>query len=571
MSIDADNNQEPDYALYSNNTVDRPAVPPTRYDFIAQVPLGMSSHLHGSVHYPNIPIYKPHGWFEITETSISRAAQFEIESNNFDSSDDDTRNYRCIINGGYYTQMVRSRANPCTKLKYYQIGGKAYIKEFYPGNHSAESKTNTLVPVNVTGGEIEQCFMTGYGKGKAYGKNIYFWCAGGRIHKFLGAYMEPPVETSSNTGDNPGTVNLTAKIDHARIYRFFGGGTTSKARITGTINVTVNNSFVDFYCGGPEFGDMEPGMTVTTTADTTTFREYYGAGFGGTAISYTNDKDVTTRFNSKPTWTNFSYNSDYFSQCYLNSSNTVGRLDYKAGYGIGNCYKYEYILHSRGYAVVERFYTGYASFSLAKTGSVTNTLTNCTVERSFYGAGCQGTVDGTVTSTLTDCTIGRSAFGGGYKAVSNQVEVYSATQTNPLSTYYGEGSVFSDFGPIPPSSETYTWEQGTQQQQNMADAANHIFYTSKDITLNDLGNVTGDITITLNGNTTVNGNVFGGGNESKSLSNTLVEILEHTKVLGNIYGGGNMGVVGGNTKVVVNGQSNNNGQGTGSGNNPNND
>ena len=571
MSIDADNNQEPDYALYSNNTVDRPAVPPTRYDFIAQVPLGMSSHLHGSVHYPNIPIYKPHGWFEITETSISRAAQFEIESNNFDSSDDDTRNYRCIINGGYYTQMVRSRANPCTKLKYYQIGGKAYIKEFYPGNHSAESKTNTLVPVNVTGGEIEQCFMTGYGKGKAYGKNIYFWCAGGRIHKFLGAYMEPPVETSSNTGDNPGTVNLTAKIDHARIYRFFGGGTTSKARITGTINVTVNNSFVDFYCGGPEFGDMEPGMTVTTTADTTTFREYYGAGFGGTAISYTNDKDVTTRFNSKPTWTNFSYNSDYFSQCYLNSSNTVGRLDYKAGYGIGNCYKYEYILHSRGYAVVERFYTGYASFSLAKTGSVTNTLTNCTVERSFYGAGCQGTVDGTVTSTLTDCTIGRSAFGGGYKAVSNQVEVYSATQTDPLSTYYGESSVFSDFGPIPPSSETYTWEQGAQGHSNTADEANHKLYTGTNVTLTDLGNVTGNIKITLNGNTTVNGNVFGGGNESKSLSNTLVEILGRTKVFGNIYGGGNMGVVGGNTKVVVNGQSNNNGQGSGSGNNPNND
>ena len=68
----------------------------------------------------------------------------------------------------------------------------------------------------------------------------------------------------------------------------------------------------------------------------------------------------------------------------------------------------------------------------------------------------------------------------------------------------------------------------------------------------------------------INGNVFGGGNESKSLANTLVEILEHTKVLGNIYGGGNMGLVGGNTKVVVNGQPGS-GQGTGSGNNPNND
>ena len=575
MSIDADNNQEPDYALYSNNTQDRPPVPPTRYDFLAQIPLGMSSHLHGSVHYPNIPIYKPHGWFEITETSISRAAQFEIESNNFDSSDGDTRNYRCIINGGYYTQMVRSRANPCTKLSYYQIGGKAYIKEFYPGNHSAESKTNTLVPVNVTGGEIEQCFMTGYGQGKAYGPDIYFWCAGGRIHKFLGAYMEPPVQTSSNTGNNPGTVNLTAKIDHARIYRFFGGGTTSKARITGHINVTINNSFVDFYCGGPEFGDMEQGKTVTTTADHTTFREYYGAGFGGTAISYTNDKDETLRFNNPsvlpPGSTDLPYPSGYFNSCFLNTSNTVGRLDYKEGYGIGNCYKYEYILHSRGFASVARFYTGYAMFSLAKTGSVTNTLTNCTVMRSFYGGGCQGTVDGTVTSTLTDCTILQSAFGGGYKAESNQLEVYSATQTSPLSTYYGESSVFSPFGPIPPSSETYTWVQGVNGQSNVAVEAEHKLYTGTNVTLTDLGNVTGDITITLNGNTTVNGSVFGGGHESKSLSNTLVEILDHTNVGGNVYGGGNLGEVGGHTKVVVNGQVDSSGRSTGSSTNPTND
>ena len=563
MSIDADNNQEPDYAWYSNHTQNRPEIQPTRFDFVALIPLGMSSHLHGSVHYPNIPIWKPHGWFEITETSFTRAAQFEIESNNFNTSDNDTRNYRCIINGGYFTQMVRSRQKACTKLQYYQIGGKAYVKEFYPGNHSQNNYANTLIPINVTGGEIEQCFMTGYGKGKAYGTDIYFWCAGGRIHKFLGAYMEPPVQTSSNTESDPGTVNLTAKIDHARIYRFFGGGTTSKARITGDIKVKIDNSFVDFYCGGPEFGDMvtgDNGKTVKTTADHTTFREYYGAGFGGTAVSYTNDKDETLNFNNTSILpagqTDLAYPSGYFGSCYLNASTSIGRLDYKAGYGIGNCYKYEYIMHSRGHATVARFYTGYASFSLAKTGSVTNALTNCTVERSFYGGGCQGTVDGTVTSTLTDCTIGRSAFGGGYKAVSNQVEVYSATQTDPLSTYYGESSVFSDFGPIPPSSETYTWEQGTQGHSNTADAANHKLYTGTNVTLADLGNVTGNIKITLNGNTTVNGNVFGGGNESKSLSNTLVEILGHTKVLGNIYGGGNMAEVRGNTKVVVNGQSN---------------
>jgi hypothetical protein len=63
----------------------------------------------------------------------------------------------------------------------------------------------------------------------------------------------------------------------------------------------------------------------------------------------------------------------------------------------------------------------------------------------------------------------------------------------------------------------------------------------------------------------------GSGDPVANTGNTTVILQGGTKVLGNVYGGGNMGVVGGNTKVVVNGQSNNNGQGTGSGNNPNND
>lgn len=544
MSIDADNNQEPDYAIYSNNTMDRPAIPPTRYDFVAFIPIGMSSHVNGAFFYPNTPIWKPRGWFEITETGLMWANQFEIDSGNFNSSTDE-RNYRCIINGGYFTQMVRSRRVACTKLKYYQIGGKAYVKEFYPGNHSQNNYANTIVPVNVTGGEIEQCFMTGYGKGTVYGPCIYFWCAGGKIGKFLGSYMEKPRQTNNSDGN----VDLTAKIDHAIIGRFFGGGTTEKAKITGNIDVTINNSKVDFYCGGPEFGNMVGGKTVTTHAFNTTFGEYYGAGFGGTAITYRNDKDDS----SVALAATVNY-PDHFTTYYVDNTNHKGRLYYLADYGIGSCYKFEFIMHSRGNYGVARFYTGFASFSLATTGNVVNELDSCTILNSFYGAGCQGMVNGTVTSTLTDCTVQGSAFGGGYKAAANEVEVYPTAKPLPYSTFTAETGIFSDFGTQEP--EKYTWQQGTTTgQHDSADETNQKLYTGTDVTLTDLGNVTGDIKITLNGNTTVRGSVFGGGNESKSLSNTLVEILEHTKVLGNIYGGGNMGEVEGNTKVIVNGRS----------------
>ena len=537
MSIDADNNQEPDYAWYSNNTQDRPLIPPTRFDFIALIPAGMSSRVNNSSYYPAIPIWKPRGWFEMTETSLSIMGQFELDSNNFNTSDDDTRNYRCIINSGYFTQMVRSRNGSCNKVKYYQIGGNAYIKEFYPGNHSARNHATPLVPINVTGGEIEQCFMTGYGKGTAIGSDIYFWCAGGKIDKFLGAYMEKPRQTSNSDGN----VNMTARIDHAKIGRFFGGGTSPNARITGNIDVTINNSTVDFYCGGPEFGDMSNGKTVTTHASNTTFGQFYGAGYGGTAITYTNDEDNTTQGLGDANNPTITYPANFFTNHFVDQ-----RLKYKDNYGIGSCYKFEFIFSSRGNSRVARFYTGYAKFSLATTGSVTNILDGCTVLTDFYGAGCQGKVNGTVTSTLTDCIVNGSAYGGGYKAENNEVEVYPTTPPS-MSVYTRETGIFSDFGTVTP--QIFTWAQGTDSKKNTAEG--NIFYTGTDVTLSELGNVTGAIAITIDGNTTIGEDVYGGGNESKSLNNTTVTLKGDAIINGSVFGGGNKAVVSGSALTLL--------------------
>jgi hypothetical protein len=86
------------------------------------------------------------------------------------------------------------------------------------------------------------------------------------------------------------------------------------------------------------------------------------------------------------------------------------------------------------------------------------------------------------------------------------------------------------------------------------------WYVLTTVSLEGLGAVSNNVTLTLEGLTTVGtlgvsgtGNVFGGGDESEVLQNTLVHVKDRTKVLGNIYGGGNMGRVGGETKVIVNG------------------
>lgn len=557
MSVDDDCNQEPDYGWYSYMTTSRTAAPPIRFDFLPIIPMGMSSHVKGSTYFPGVSIWKVRGWFELTETCVNIMHQCEIESSNF-GDEDGKGNNRWIANSGYFTQIVRSFSAACTKLSYIQIGGNAYVKELYPGNHSLKKFKNTAVPIIVTGGEIEECCMTGYHVGgELEGDNLYFWCAGGKIHKFLGAYMEKPVQVSGHTGG----VNMTAKIDHARIWQFYGGGTTSAATITGNIDVTINNSLVDFYCGGPEFGDMESGKSVTTNATGTTFCNYYGAGFGGTSLTnvFINEHagDDINGLDTNDGDTEFPEPFTFY---------TTRRLQTDNAYGVGTAYKFEYILSSTGEKLVPRWYVGRARFSLATTGNVNNILTNCVVENDYYGAGCQGKVNGTVTSTLTNCTIKRSAFGGGYKAANNAVKVYPETQPT-YSKYNCERGLFTGFGTVQP--ETWTWEQGSNTNETSGDGK---LYTQKSITLADLGNVTGAITLTIDGGyvggtdegatsavaateTTdavpEGGNVYGGGNESKSLSNATVILKGNAVVYGNVFGGGNEGDVNGSTEVRI--------------------
>ena len=563
MSIDADNNQEPDYGFYSIAS-DRPRTPALRFDFVPIISLGMAAKVNGSDYYPGVPIWKSRGWYEQTETTLSIMNQFELDSGNFTLDETNADNLGkgknpCIINGGYFVQMIRSNSQTnCNKVSYFKIGGNAYIKEFYPGAHSNKpNNLTTIVPINVTGGQVDECFMTGYKSGaKAIGSDIRFWCSGGKIGKFLGAYMDEPWATE----DAKGNVNMTAKVDHALIGRFFGGGTSQSAAITGDITVTINNSKVDFYCGGPEFGNMSAGKVVNTTANNTRFGEYYGAGFGGTAITYS-PKDGTPAIGQSVSFSGYTYNS--------NRLKTSGNL------GFATCYKFEFLMHSANkQQLVARFITGYANFNLATTGNVTNNLTGCTIEKDFYGAGCQGKVDGTVNSTLTNCTLMGSAFGGGYKATSNDVNVYPASAPT-LSVYNGETGIFSEFGTTEPA--IFTWEQGTSAKQNTYDDCDSNgeggkLYTSKDIIMSDLGNVTGAISITIDGGYVggtsqgqtpaqpatstsaaipAGGNVYGGGNESKSLSNTTVNLKGNAKIYGSVFGGGNKAEVNGNATVNI--------------------
>ena len=67
------------------------------------------------------------------------------------------------------------------------------------------------------------------------------------------------------------------------------------------------------------------------------------------------------------------------------------------------------------------------------------------------------------------------------------------------------------------------------------------------------------MTLTIDGNSVIGtdggdettGCVFGGGNESRSLSNTTVTLKGNTEVKHNVFGGGNKAIVAGSTTVKI--------------------
>lgn len=263
----------------------------------------------------------------------------------------------------------------------------------------------------------------------------------------------------------------------------------------------MNNSLVDFYCGGPEFGDMDAGKTVTTHATNTTFGEYYGAGFGGTSITYNREgNNASVNFGNNVTFP-------------IAFGTTYKRLSNNAAYGIGSCYKFEFILYSCGSGIgVARSYTGYAKFDFATTGNVTNVLNGCTVQRNYYGAGCQGKVNVTVSSTLTGCTFMGSVFGGGNLAPSKGGNLTIECGDIVIDNVYGGANAAYVDGDV-----TLTLKGGN--------SIDYVFGGSKSVADEDhVGGYAINGNVTLTGNAEVMGNVYGGGNKAAVEGNTGVKL-----------------------------------------------
>ena len=536
MSPDFDFDNEPDYCLewqLGINT-NRYSICPMRIDFLPVVEIGLGLKKDGSTQFYSLGCYRSLGHFEVTETALIRFGQFEFSNKNR------TVYAPLILNGGIYEQYVKSTkgnamGNADDRIDYIIVGGNVYMYGFTPGAHV---NSNANIPtrhcaVNALGGRFNKFFLSGY-----FNENVS--PNQDNPHAYIDGGWFDHVASAGKEGIYG---DVTWRINHARINEFYGGGVMGQATgnnykiVKGSIDVVIDNSIVNKYCGGPKFGDMISGKTVTTSATGTIFGVFFGAGNGGTNYVQYKNTDVVPD-PATYDWETTGDLRNYFPGKYRNLA-----TGYQADYEL------EMINVSTGtmagYAVIRTYFYA-AQFAATNTGTVTNTLMDCLVKKNFYGAGNLGGVLGNVTSTLTDTEVRGSAYGGGFSASIPEVKIYNKDKSYPVIDIY-TGYITPSLGG---THTSYIWSNDPSLSTSNP-AGDGIFFTQ--VPLVNLGTVTGNVDFTIKGNSTVGGSIFGGGDESTVSGNTLVKVLDQTKVFGNIYGGGNMGTIGGDTKVIING------------------
>ena len=559
ISADFDLDDEPDYSLIwqLGQGTGRQKICPIRFDFLPVVEMGMAMKEDASTQYYSLGCYLPLGHFEVTETSLIHFGQFEF------GNKDRTKDAPFILNGGIFDQYckgTRAHTDADDHIDYVILGGNVYMPLFSPGAHvNGDANYSTRhCAVNVLGGRINNLYLTGNFNNNVTPNvdNPHCYIDGGNFKQVAAAGKE------GINGD------VYFKINHSVIEEFYGGSTLADKLVTGNINVTVNNSKITKYCGGPKFGNMNldannpaNNKTVTTNASGTTFGVYYGGGNGGTSyVQYASTDYTNSNASGNFNWGTTGGLNGYTPKQYRDGD---GNHNYMADYEM------EIVNSSAGTDANKAIFRSYlyaAQFSATNTGPITNKLTDCQVLTSFYGAGNLGGVIGNVTSTLTNTEVLGSAFGAGYSASVPEVTIYNKDKTAPTINVYT--------GIITPTLEgsgtctTYTWTNETSlggQTLSTSNPAvtnvggvdgNNYFYTEEPLV--NLGAVSGAVTLTINGNSNIGHDVFGGGDSSAVINttnpanaSTTVKLQGNAQVQGNVFGGGNRGLVSGTATVNV--------------------
>ena len=577
MSADFDFDNEPDYCLqlqFRTNT-DRPGIQPVRFDFLPVVELGLAVR-HDKNAY-SIGIFVPQGHFEITETSFMRTTQFEWDSGQDGGLNRIANDVPVILNGGEFDQLAVRYGNG-DRTGYFLLGGHLWFHRFGPGTHPNTANTNKakvkLCPVNVIGGDYPEFYLSGLYRADITPRDDqgdpFCFIDGGNFGKIYGSGYEKI------------NGNVTFEINHAIIGEFYGGGINGSNPIGGNIKVTIDNSHVDKYCGGPVVGNMT-GKTVTTDATGTTFGVFYGGGNGGNSYYRELQNDGDQNSDHIGTW-NGSWNWQNFNPLNKENGVTAAYDDGNTNKGFHAEYEFEVFNQSNGVPnasgkdqITQRGFIRWIQFGITITGNVKSTLTDCIVENNFYGGGNLATVDGTVTSTLKNTTVKGEVFGAGFSATIPTFQVHD--KANKSFPSIDNAGIITD-GHIEDDGKVYEWTNDLNGMSESERKASPTYSKTVDNetkwycytwnSLENLGVVTKAVILNLttsdtNGKTTIGtvgddttGHVYGGGDASAvnnttnpTDASTTINISGNTEILGNVYGGGNKGAVSGSTTVNI--------------------
>ena len=532
MSIDQNHDNEPDYSFIFGHDNRKP-ISPIRYDFLNLMGIAEAQMPKGASLFRNVSIFKPMGWFEITNTCVVTFSQFEYDNGSKSLAP-------LILLGGVFNQFVSTvSSNPDHNTSYIHVGGNAWFAKFGNGTHSDGNFFTPHIPISVTGGDYAEFYLSGtYQPAISNMKSDDAECyvSGGRFGEMAGASLEKIQG------------NVQWDIDRADITNFYGGGVNANNPITGNIKVDINNSYVNRYCGGPKFGDMTGVNTesenddknVITSAEGCTFETFFGAGYGGNSYNRVKYFDAA---GLNPADKQDSYETDrgnYFdgTTTYANATDNNTKKYGKKGKGVATDFDYEFFVWSSG-KTGGRFYVKFASFSLAKCNNVESKLKKCTITKDFYGGGSLGKVNGTATSVLDDCTVRGNVFGGGYSASIPTIPVRNTP------AFVSRPSVNTNIGMFEMAeiadSVEYEWKHVDQFPNNnqkgieSGDDGNFVY---TDQNLETLGQVRNS-NIIIKGSTTILGSVYGGGALASMDTDgeTKVNLIGGT-IYGDVYGGG---------------------------------
>ena len=551
MSVDEDNDHEPDYSLifHDNN---RSRVNPIRFDFLNIPGTAQVQKPNSADKILNASVFNASSWFEITNTTLIFFSQFEYENSN------KTAPAPIILHGGVYDQFTSTKTNEVKNTTYLHVGGNAWFKEFSNGTHSDGSSKTKHIPISVSGGDYDGFYLTG-----TYNSNAAVMQDDAECYISSGHFQE-----LAGAGQEQINGNVRWQIYNADIDNFFGGGINDVKPILGNITTDIYNSHVGLFCGGPEFGNMATGKSVTTTAIGCTFDKYFGAGYGGNSINRKKYFDYTSY--------NWSTLEGYYTNDrgkYYDGNTTAANqipgstsnANYgKKGPGVATDFDYEFFVWTNGTPGV-RLFVKFANFSLAQCNDVNSTLTGCTINENFYGGGSLGKVTGTVTSVLEDCTVKGNVFGAGYSATLPTIQVRDeGFTTNPN---YNKKSGMFEPG-LYSGTKEFKWKNVSSYPSNGSDSFDGTqVITTQNIEKSNLGSVAGNVTLTIKGNSVIGtagdttgekGNVFGGGESSYVTTNpnitnqkVTVNLEGEAEVLGNVFGGGDKGEVQCSTEVNI--------------------